>query len=88
MFFIEKFAPGRNHGKRKVAEKANGNQENGATAEGVATTIVAASVAPRLYFQLLPTQCGHRLHVKSVAIAFQASSGQCQTAESGERRVE
>ena len=43
MFFIVKFALGRNHGKRKVAEKANGNQENVPTAGGEATTAVAAS---------------------------------------------
>ncbi len=47
MSFIVKFALGRNHGKRKVADKANGNQENVRTAGGEATTAVAASAEHR-----------------------------------------
>lgn len=57
--------------------KANGNQENMVTVEGEATIAVAASAERHANItELLPWQCGWRLHDKCVAIAFQASSGQ------------
>lgn len=73
--------------KERTPTKANCNQENVRTADGVATTAVAASAEPRQYFKGVARKCGRRLHVKSVAIAFQALSGQRQTAECGEWRA-